>query len=54
MAGFVADYAGGTARADLTEVEDARWFCTGDQPESLPAKRSIARWIIEKYALKLP
>jgi NAD+ diphosphatase len=53
MAGFVADYAGGTVRADETEVEDARWFCFGEMPASLPAKRSIARWIIEKYALRL-
>jgi len=52
MAGFVADYAGGTVQADQTEVEDARWFCSCEQPESLPAKRSIARWIIEKYALR--
>lgn len=52
MAGFVADYAGGKIRADETEVEDARWFCSGEMPESLPAKRSIARWIIDKYAVR--
>jgi NAD+ diphosphatase len=53
MAGFVADYAGGKARPDRSEVEDARWFCTAAMPESLPVRRSIARWIIDKYALGL-
>jgi len=52
MAGFTADYAGGTIRADETEIEDARWFCTGEMPGTLPAKRSIARWIIDSYALR--
>jgi NAD+ diphosphatase len=53
MAGFVADYAGGEIRADEEEVEDARWFSAAAMPGSLPAKRSIARWIIDKYALGL-
>lgn len=52
MAGYVADYAGGSIRADEAEIEDARWFCVDDMPESLPAKRSIARWIIDTYALR--
>jgi NAD+ diphosphatase len=51
MAGFVADYAGGVVRADHMEIEDARWFCREDLPESLPMRRSIARWIIDRYAL---
>lgn len=51
MAGFVADYAGGELRADETEIEDARWFSAENMPESLPTRRSIARWIIDKYAL---
>ncbi|SNB46151.1 NAD(+) diphosphatase [Geobacter sp. DSM 9736] len=50
MAGFVADYAGGDLRADPGELEEARWFCTEDMPESLPARRSIARWIIDTFA----
>jgi len=29
MAGFVADYAGGTIRLDDKELEDARWFTIG-------------------------
>ena len=52
MAGFVADYAGGEIKADETEIEDARWFSAGSMPESLPSRRSIARWIIDTYALK--
>lgn len=52
MAGFVADYAGGELRCDPTEIEDARWFCAADMPASLPGRRSIARWIIDTYALE--
>ncbi len=52
MAGYVADYASGSIRADEAEIEDARWFCVDDMPGSLPAKRSIARWIIDTYALR--
>ena len=51
MAGYVADYAGGEMRPDMTEVEDARWFGPGEMPESLPTRRSIARWIIDTYAV---
>jgi NAD+ diphosphatase len=51
MAGFVADYAGGEIRVDATEIEDARWFCAERMPTSLPSRRSIARWIIDKFAL---
>lgn len=50
MAGFVADYAGGDIVVDGEELEDARWFCRETMPESLPGKRSIARWIIDSYA----
>jgi NAD+ diphosphatase len=51
MAGFVADYAGGELLVDHKELEDARWFCPTDMPEHIPPKRSIARWIIDRYAL---
>ena len=51
MAGFVADYAGGELRVDGEELEDARWFCRQLLPDSLPGRRSIARWIIDKFAL---
>ncbi len=52
MAGYVADYAGGSIRPDEAEIEDACWFCMADMPDSLPAKRSIARWIIDTYAVR--
>jgi NAD+ diphosphatase len=48
MAGFVADYAGGEICVDPRELEDARWFCIDDLPQ-LPARRSIARWIIDHF-----
>ncbi len=51
MAGFVADYAGGEINVGEDELEDARWFCIGNLPAALPGKRSIARWIIDRYAL---
>ena len=51
MAGFVADYASGEISVDHDELEDARWFSTGNMPESLPPARSIARWIIDSFAL---
>lgn len=47
MAGFIADYAGGEIRVDRNELEDAQWFKTDSLP-SLPPKRSIARWIIDR------
>ncbi|GAM08091.1 NADH pyrophosphatase [Geobacter sp. OR-1] len=51
MAGFVADYAGGEIVADTTEIVEARWFSRENLPGSFPPFRSIARWIIERYAL---
>jgi NAD+ diphosphatase len=54
MAGFVADYAGGELTIDTTELEDARWFCSTDLPRTLPTRRSIARWIIDRFALAEP
>ncbi len=47
MAGFLSDYAGGEIRVDHHELEDARWFPMDALP-SLPPKRSIARWIIDR------
>ncbi len=52
MAGFVADYAGGEVTAGDEELEDVRWF-TAASPPALPSKRSIARWIIDRYALNI-
>jgi NAD+ diphosphatase len=51
MGGFVADYAGGEIQVDTTELEDARWFTASAMPGSLPTGRSIARWIIDRFAL---
>jgi NAD+ diphosphatase len=51
MAGFVADYASGEISVAADELEDARWFSPGNMPDSLPPPRSIARWIIDRFAL---
>lgn len=48
MVGFVADYVDGGIQVDTTELEDARWFPVADLPE-LPPKRSIARYILDKF-----
>ncbi len=48
MAGFVADFAGGDICVDHNELEDARWFPVDALPD-LPARRSIARWIIDHF-----
>jgi NAD+ diphosphatase len=50
MAGFVADHAGGDINMDGEELEDVRWFSRDSMPPALPAKRSIARWIIDTFA----
>lgn len=52
MAGFVADYSGGTLQVDMNEIEEARWFSAESLPDSLPGKRSIARYIIDRFGLK--
>jgi NAD+ diphosphatase len=53
MAGFVADYVSGTVIVDGDELEDAGWFSRDNMPPALPPARSIARWIIDRYALGL-
>ena len=50
MAGFVAEYASGTIDLDGDELEDARWF-NRDRMPALPPSRSIARWIIDRFAI---
>jgi NAD+ diphosphatase len=52
MAGFVADYAGGEIVVEEKELEDARWFAITDLP-ALPPKRSIARYLIDTFAIKM-
>jgi NAD+ diphosphatase len=49
MVGFVATYAGGAIKVDPDELEDARWFPSRSLP-GLPARHSIARFIIDHYA----
>lgn len=49
MAGFVAEYLEGEILVDRSELEDARWFPRGVMPAILPPRRSIARWIIERF-----
>jgi len=51
MAGFVADYAGGDLQVDGDELEDARWFSIQEMPAALPSRRSIARWITDRFAV---
>ncbi len=48
MVGFVASYAGGEIRVDPDELEDARWFESGNLP-GLPSRHSISRFIIDHY-----
>jgi len=51
MAGFVADYLSGELVVDGVELEDAGWFSRDSMPPALPPHRSIARWIIDRFAL---
>ena len=51
MAGFVAEYASGAIAVDGDELEDAQWFSRDKMPAALPPARSIARWIIDRFAL---
>ncbi len=50
MVGFVADYSFGDVKVDGKEIEDARWFTIGSLP-TLPAKRSIARFLVDTFTL---
>lgn len=51
MAGFVASHASGEIVLDGAELEDAAWFSRDRMPPALPPPRSIARWIIDNFAL---
>lgn len=48
MLGFHAEYAGGEIVIQEDEIEDAGWFSIHALPP-LPARRSIARYLIERY-----
>jgi len=51
MAGFVAEYVSGAIALDGDELEDAGWFSRERMPPTIPPTRSIARWIIDRFAL---
>lgn len=53
MCGFVADYAGGEIRLQEDELEEARW-CRLDQLPTLPPRRSIARYLIDRAGDYVP
>lgn len=49
MIGFLADYAGGEARADGVEIADARWFTADSMPRYPGSSLSISRWILDSF-----
>jgi len=49
MVGFIAEYAGGEVKPDGTEVVEAEWFHEDALPMSPGSKRSISRWIMDRY-----
>jgi NAD+ diphosphatase len=51
MIGFTAEYAGGEIDLDGSEIADAGWF-TADNLPHLPPKASIARKLIDAFALR--
>lgn len=51
MAGFVASYKSGELNVDGDELEEGGWFSRDRMPDSLPPGRSIARFIIDRFAL---
>lgn len=46
MLGFTAEYASGSIKMDLKEIEDAQWFSFYELP-TLPQKISLARQLID-------
>ncbi|MFC3607334.1 NAD(+) diphosphatase [Stutzerimonas tarimensis] len=48
MLGFHAEYVGGEIVPQPEEIEDARWFAI-DRLPALPGRRSIARYLIDRY-----
>jgi NAD+ diphosphatase len=51
MTAFTAQYESGRIAADLTELEDARWFRKNSLPPTFSSK-SIAGWLIERFGNK--
>ena len=52
MIAFTAEYAGGEIRPDGVEIEEARWFDSGELPR-LPPPISISRRLIDTVAGRL-
>jgi NAD+ diphosphatase len=48
MVGYVAEYASGEVKPDLTELEDARFFGPDELP-MLPPPLSIARTLLDRF-----
>lgn len=46
MTGFSADYAGGELKFQDAELVEGGWYAAENLPQ-LPARRSIARWLID-------
>ncbi len=53
MVGFSADCAGGDIVVDKAELDEAHWFRADRLPPALSPRRSVARYIIDTYALGL-
>ncbi len=51
MIGFLADYVGGDPTPDGVEVIEAHWLTRDAIPESSGGTRSIARWMLETFAI---
>jgi len=48
MTGFSADYEAGEIILEREELENGGWFSVDNLPQ-LPPKRSIARWLIDRW-----
>lgn len=46
MVAFTADYVSGDIRVQEDEIADARWFGPGDPMPDIPARISIAGWLV--------
>lgn len=53
VAAFTLDYAGGEAKADGVELEDARWFDIDHLPPQLPERVAISRQLIDSAIARL-
>lgn len=52
MIGFLADYRGGEPTPDGVEVVEAHWLKGEEIPATSGGTRSIARWMIESFAIQ--